>query len=304
MGNGNDELLAKAAFITDYLTSGGLSLAEQDRFIDMVIEESIIAKEARVEKMNSPKKLVEKIGFGSRILQAATEGTAPTSTAVPDLGKVELSTVEVIAAVDVSYSTLEDNIDKAALKQRLIQMMASRAAVDLEELYIRGDKDSGADAYLRLLDGWLAQATSHTVNTSAATKASAVLSSMLDNLPDKYLRDPSQFRFYVTPKFERSYRLELSERATGAGDRYLLENVPVVWEGIPVIKVPMMQTRSVLLVHPQNLIVGMQRGITLEADTNQRKRVVELTLTARVDAKMEEQDAAVVTTTCPTAISG
>lgn len=297
MAYGNDELLAKAAFITDYLTSGGLSLAEQDRFIDMVIEASVIGPQCRTEKMGTPKKLIEKLGFNSRIMQAATEATNPTSTTVPDLGKVELSVVEVIAAVDLGYSTLEDNIDGASLKDRLMKMMATAAARDLEELFLQGNTNSG-DSYLALLNGWLRQATSNTVNTSTASLCSAVLSSMLDSLPDKYFGNASEYRFFCNPKFDRSYRIELSNRWTGAGDKYLLEAVPVVWEGVPVIKVPKMPAGGLLLVHPQNLIEGFHRNISIEAMAQPRKRVVELTLTARVDAKVEEEAAMVVTTTC------
>lgn len=299
----NDELLAKAAFVTNMLSAGGLSLAEQDKFIDMVIDASVIAKDARVIKMNTPKRLVEKIGFGSRIMQAATEGMDPTSTSAPTTGKVELSTVECIAAVDITYSTLEDNIDGAALKSKVMGLIAERGAVDLEELYVTGDENS-SDAYLALFDGWLLQATSHTLNTSTATKATVVMSTMLRELPAKYKRNKANLRFYVTNDFVDSYLNEMIDRGTPLGDLTLMKGGDPTYKGIPVIGVDLMPSRAMILTNPQNLLVGIQRAVSIEAESKPRKRIVEVTLTCRVDAKCETEDALVATTTALVALTG
>jgi HK97 family phage major capsid protein len=302
MPKGNDELLEKA-FATDDLhggSKGGLLNPEQaNAFIDMLIENSVIWTDARVERMAAPQKKIEKLGFASRIMMAAEEGTDPESTSKPTTGIVTLSTVEAIACVDVTYSALEDNIERERLLNNLMGKIAARAVLDLEELGIKGDTGNMGDDYLALLDGWFTQSTTHVVNCSAADTCIEVLSALYKEMPKKYVRIKSQLRYYVTEDFEQSFREELAGRETGAGDRYLLEDAPVKYAGIPVVSVPTMTAHSAMLVHPDNLIVGIQRDINVETERKPRKRVIEVTLTCRVDAKFEEEDAVVTTITIP-----
>ena len=70
----------------------------------------------------------------------------------PVTSTVELNAKEVIAEVNITYDTLENNIEKDGLQQTLMQMLAERAAVDIEELIVNGDVAS-SDPYLAQLDG-------------------------------------------------------------------------------------------------------------------------------------------------------
>ncbi|MFP9167082.1 phage major capsid protein, partial [Enterococcus faecalis] len=78
---------------------------------------------------------------------------------------VNLSTKEVIAEVNITYDTLENNIEKDGLQNTIMQMIAERAAVDIEELLVNGDTSS-SDSYLAQLDGIRKQATSHIVDAA------------------------------------------------------------------------------------------------------------------------------------------
>jgi len=295
-----DEIIEKA-FATGDLASGGLLNPEQAAaFIRRLIDFTVVLREARRVPMTAAKRLVEKIGFGSRIMQAATEGTAPSTTHKPSTSKVELSVVEALAAVDVTYSALEDNIERQNLQQTILDLIAERAALDLEELALHGDTGD-ADTYLAMLNGFFKQATSHVVNAGTTPISQEIFIDALKALPAKYMRNPAEWRFYVHRNVELDYRNLLSERATGAGDRYLLENAPVFVGGVPVVFVPAIKSRAsgpdtvsdALLVHPQNLIGGFHRDITTELERKPRARVIETTTTVRVDFKYEEEDAVV-----------
>lgn len=296
-----DEIIEKA-FETGDLATGGLLNPEQAAaFVRKVIDSSVVLQEARREPMVSPKKWIEKIGFGARIMIAATESTAPGSTSEPTTEKVELSVVEALAAVDLSYSALEDNIERQGLQNTLLELIAERVALDLEELALYGDTNIGAgDPYLDLLDGFFKQATSHVVDWGSVTVDKGLFTKMIKKLPGKYLRRRSEWRFYVSNDVDIDYRNLLAERATGAGDRFLLEDAPVFAGGVPIIPVPSIKTASgkssALLVHPQNLIAGFHRDVMTEVERKPRTRTIETTTTVRVDFKFEEEDAAVEAT--------
>ncbi|MBL2411293.1 phage major capsid protein, partial [Klebsiella pneumoniae] len=48
---------------------------------------------------------------------------------------------------------------------------------------------------------------------------------------------------------------------------------------------------DILLTHPKNIVVGMSRNIRIEVDKDIRARKFIIVLTAKVDAKFEEEDA-------------
>ena len=142
---------------------------------------------------------------------------------------------------------------------------------------------------------------------AAPAKISDALQAMLEAVPSKYFGDLSQWRFYLPFKAERKYREELAERATSAGDRALLEDVPVFYQGIPIIWVPKIRGHAVggteddradagdvyefLFAHPANLVVGYKRDVTMETERKPRARTVEFTLTSRTDENVEEPGA-------------
>lgn len=291
--------------IVSDLTSGGLlNPAQANRFIDLMIEDTVVSREARLERMNSPKQWFEKIGFNDRIMQPAEEATDPGSESTPATDKVELSTEEGIAIVKVSYSTLEDNIERGALADHLVRLMAERAGLDLEEQRLQGDTGSG-DAWLAQNAGLFELATSHALDESGANDAEDVIEAAdraFLNLPKKYLRSKREWRYYVHEDIDYQLRQALSERATNAGDRFLLDDAPILVRGIPVTPVPMMPITTaagsgqnavspVLLVHPKNIVIGVQRQISIESDRLIRERAVEYVATIRSDVEFEEEDA-------------
>ena len=74
----NRTILEKADLALSDLTTGGglLQPAQAQKFIRILIDESVILKQGTVVPMRSPKQLIEKIRFGSRILRPGTESTA------------------------------------------------------------------------------------------------------------------------------------------------------------------------------------------------------------------------------------
>ena len=89
------DIIAKADLaVANLISDGGYLNSEQaNNFIDIVINQPTLLQTVRTVRMNAPKRKIEKIGFGNRILRAApASGTALAEArrARPDLDMIEL----------------------------------------------------------------------------------------------------------------------------------------------------------------------------------------------------------------------
>lgn len=307
----NKELLKKADLAIGDLASGGLLNPEQaNTFLRRLIVQPTILRQARIIPMRSPSRKIEKIGFDSRMLRAATSATAliEADRTKPTFSTITLNTKEVIAEVRIPYDVIEDSIEgggiggapagdnvgqvRGGIKDTIMTMMAERAAADLEELALQGDTNSG-DSYLALTDGWLKLATSNIVDNLNATISKTMFKKGKKAMPDKYLRNLGAMRHWVSVDNETEYRDTLSDRATGLGDNLITGNAPVFAYGTPIGAVSFMPEANGLFTWPLNLIWGIQRRITVEAAKDITKRIYIIVMTLRTDFQIEEEEAVI-----------
>ena len=255
--------------------------------------------------MKARKRDINKIDRPVRELLAAEGSTRPAQEAHSSR---PFDTVEVIT-FEITYDVFEDNIEGDNLEDTIIRLFATQIAMDHEELYIMGDSAS-ADPYLALTDGWrkLAKTQGHLYDHQGGGVTVEILGELLDRLPEKYLRDYADLRFYVSPKFEHAYKKILGQRPTPSGDKFLLTDTPATYAGIPLTRVPMIPSNLaatiggnpftdltfVILTLRRNLIVGVHRQMSLERDRNIFARVRQYAFTSRVDATFEEVDAVAI----------
>lgn len=328
----NSELLQKADLaIADFTggSKGGLLNPEQgSAFIRKLILEPTILRTARVVEMTADTRNINKIQFGKRILRAATQGTAladvavdslvfdpstgneATARAKPHTEQIQLVTKEVIAEIRIPYDVMEDNIERATvasnenmntgpggLRDTILTLIAERAALDLEELGLLGDTDIGAsaDPYLRLTDGFIKriEGGGNISDAAGATVSKAIFKAGVKVMPDQYLRNRSALNHYVSVDNETEYRDTIADRATGLGDSAVTGFNPLFAFGSPVIAAPLMPEGKGLYTNPLNLIMGIQRAVSLEFDKSITERVYIIVLTARVDFQVEETEAGV-----------
>jgi hypothetical protein len=302
----NADIIKKADIaLSDLANNGGLLLPEQtDTFIRTLIDQPTLLNQARVVAMNAPQRKINKIGFGSRILKAATSATAlaDSDRSKPDLGQVSLNTKEVIAEIHLPYDVIEDNIERGninvAMQQgaggihdTIVQLIAERAALDLEELCLLGDTGS-VDPYLALFDGYMKLANVNAVNVGATISKSA-FKAALKAMPTKYLRNRSQLIHFLSVDNETEYRDTLANRNTALGDASVEGNNSLYAFGSQVQGVALMPATGGLFTNPLNLIFGIQRKINIEYDKDIRARTFIIVLTARVDCAIEQSDAVV-----------
>lgn len=304
------ELMAKADLsLSDLINSAGYMQPEQSgRFLRKIMDEPTILNEARVVPMRRPKMEINKIGFTSRLLRPANQGviSGPRSgdegprallrseRAKPTLERITLETVEYIAELDLPYEVLEDNIeggqiDGTQFQETLLDEMAKRISLDLEELLILGDTASG-DTYLATQNGILKQAVSNIVNHGAATVNPDLFGNMVKALPTKYHRLLNRMKFYVAKTKEIDYRMQVANRQTQLGDALLTGQSPVAVLGVPMASAAYMPAANAVLTDPRNIIWGVQRDIRMEFARDTRERAIYVVVSMRLATKFEEED--------------
>jgi hypothetical protein len=243
----NNELIAKVdsavlASVEDLSAGGYLNPMQTNKFLHGIIDQPTIIKNCRTVTIIGEQKKIEKIGFGERIMRPGVEHTAlPESQyAKPQYGKVELWTKETIAETRISYDTLEANIEKGNLRNTIISLLQERIALDLEELVVRGDRDS-ADPYLAILDGILKKCNKWIIDvTGEEAPRLGQWTRLIRAIPAKYLRDPNAWRIYTNRLVDLAWKNHIASRNTVAGDRFLLQNTNSMALGYEIQPITMM----------------------------------------------------------------
>lgn len=317
----NQSLIAKAdVALADLSSNGGLLPAMVARnFIRRLIKTPTLLSQARVIEMPSTTYKAPRIEFASRILRKATQGTALTQAqrSKPTTSEISLTAQEVIASVFIPYDVMEEAVEQANLnltdaqrqanngnvptdgiRDTIVELIAERAAVDLEELGLKGDTaytnvDPDDQAYLSMFNGYLkrAETSGNVVNQASAAISSNMFRDGLKALPEQFHRNKVNMRHFLAVDQVINYRSVLAARATGLGDSMVTGNQPVLAYGVPLEEVHEMPMAKGLLTQPKNLVYGIRRKINMEFDKNIHTRVYEIVLTARVDVTVEEERA-------------
>lgn len=233
----NEELVQKAVITTDALaTNGKLNPAQSDKFIDYVIDETSLGRNARVVRFRNEDLDIDKIGVGGRLAMPKSEARDPGQRRGVSTSKITLTPREIIVPFEIGDNFREVNIEGENVEDHIIQMMATQTGNDIEELYINGNKlgpaaieadivDDGSDSlyikdsYLALVDGWLKLArTGNVVDALGANIGLSVFGKALRAMPTKFRRNKSNLRWYMSPDLAQVYYEKLATRATSLGD--------------------------------------------------------------------------------------
>lgn len=308
----NNELIQRVDLTLSTLqaNSGVFTPEQSDAFIDLIQEQPTMLAQVRLHRMATPEERINRMGFTSRIMRPANQGTAPylndsnvnsrwlaaadRSAVTPSY--ISLTVKEQMAEVHLTYESLEDNIEGRSLESHVMRLIAERAALDLEEYALWGDTSSG-DAYLAMHDGYLKRMTSNVVDNASAGITPKLGENGLLTMPQKYLRNIAQLKHFVSMANTIKYRGKVSERQTGYGDSALQNNIPLQIHGVNLEGVPTLAMgangASGFLTFPKNLIWGVWRNIQVEAEKDIRGRQIIVVLTCRVGLQIEEEAACV-----------
>jgi hypothetical protein len=135
---------------------------EADRFIDYIVDESVMKNFARIEKMSKPQKNIRAIGFGdANFLYPADEFNEAKYKKQWTHNKIQLNTKKVRGAIAVFDDDLEDirHIESQdAFMDHLMRIVSRKIANELAEAYYIGDTHGlngfAVDNINILWDGW------------------------------------------------------------------------------------------------------------------------------------------------------
>jgi hypothetical protein len=330
-----EEILSKADEVTTGVVgndSGGLMKpAQSNRFLDFVIDQSVLMQNARVVRMRTPQMEIDKVSVGTRLLSKATEATDSGANAAVTFSKVSLSTVKLRLDWALSTESLEDNIEGASLEDHIAQVMARQTANDLDDLFINGNTSSN-NGLLKALDGFvkLAKTNGRVVDEAGNQVSRATYDRILRNMPTKYLQRRNELRFFSGSGNVQDtiYSLGNPNSATEAtagapspgsvtGDVAFLQgamrgnggpgSTGISPFGIPLIEVPLMpETVSgdysgaagshghIELTFPQNRVIGIHRDITVYRQFKPKTDTIEYTQYMRVASNIENADSYVI----------
>jgi hypothetical protein len=271
MGNvNNEELVRKAVITADTLATGGkLNPAQSDKFIDYVIDETVLKDNARIVRFRNETLDIDKIGVGRRVAVAKSEASDPGIRRGVTTSKVSLQPVEIMVPIEIGDNFREINIEGENVEDTIIRLFATQLANDMEDLYINGNKLGPArlqsdlleggdstryvkDTYLGLQDGWSLLADgANVVNAGGQNIGLSVFSKAIRALPTKFRRNKSQLRWFISPDLAQLYAEKVSTRATPMGDSAATgtnQATPGPF-GIPMVPVPLWQFQPLTVEH-------------------------------------------------------
>lgn len=293
--------------VSNIINEGGYLVPEQaKRFMELLIEDSVLLGMVTMLPMKSPTYEISKMGFTGRVLRRAAEGQAlPKADRVkPELGKVQLTTTEMIAEARIPYQVLEDNIEQGTFQDTMMGFLSKAVSRDLEEVVISGDTASSTDP-LFSFDGLLKQQTTLVYNAGGVRLTKSVMKVMMQILPSRYLKSQSALAFITSKNAHIDYTDSLSNRQTPLGDSALMKKAGgIEYNGYPVVPIPMWPENlgantnmtTVTFADPKNLNVGVMRNVRVETDKDISAREYIVVATLRAGTKWAHEPATVKTT--------
>lgn len=329
---GSRELLEKVVSTTQIGAGGGGVLKPQqaNRFLDYLVEQSVLLNDVRVVRMNNPTVEIDKVNVGTRIMRKATEAVDDGTNVDPTFTKISMTTVKLRLDWELSTEGLEDNIEGTSLEDHVASLMARQTANDLEDLALHGDTTS-SDALLKSLNGYIKRARSDAtvVDAAGANLTRSLFDRALRNLPNKYLQRRSSLSWYTSSSLIQDYIWSLTNGSdsgltgtgapspgsnlgdlivnagTGAGSgggSAVVQGIRPF--GITLKEVPLMtETETgtysgaagnhgiVELTFPDNRIWGIQRDIVVYREFKPKKDTIEYTQFIRVANQIENAEA-------------
>lgn len=297
-------LVTKAAISTT--TGGQLTAQDAEKFISTVRDQNdVFGTHVDVVSVTGTTKNIDVIGLASRLLRGGVEGEAPSGTQSPTIVRRQLVTKEVILPYDITYDFLEENIEGKDVDKLIQDAFAKQFSNDLLDLGCNGDEAS-LDEFVKLNNGWVKVLEADEDTIALSVDAADVVKykdiifpGLLKALPPKWRNDPDALAFYVSPNVEVDYRGSLAERGTALGDQFLVEKKAARFNGIEVKPVAYFSDTVFVLTLKKNFKAGISRKITYETQRQPRKRLIEYTITAKVDYNYAVSEAIAYADTTP-----
>lgn len=307
MADGNsgfNERLEKADADLARITPNGVLVPEQaEKFWEVVTKRSKLLRQCTIVTMSNPTYEQSKVDPNGEILHPAAEATAlaPSDRWAPAFSKVVLSPKEYIGHCQATYSAIEDNVQRDNFVPFLVDLMGRGVRGDIEKAVIQGDTAGSGSPFMRSIDGIIKQITTNTPTASGARLSKTHLTSMLRALPEEYMQDDSNWGIFTNKNAAVDQWAEFSDRETAGGDEARQRGREQYFFGMKVDWLPFIPRNYgggsnetvALLMDPTNVLVGYRRDVSIEYVRDIKRRVFDIVVTVRFDAKLLHEPATV-----------
>ncbi|MBN1629683.1 MAG: phage major capsid protein [Thermoleophilia bacterium] len=295
-------------FVSSDLTYGILNAEQAKQFYVQAFDQLEFSKLHRKETKRAKTGELDKLGIGTRLLRAKTEGPDGDDgyRVAPTTGQVPYTCVRIKLPWEMSEEAIHDNIEGEGLETKFMGMLTTQLGIDMEDLHWNADTaDASGDAdFLTLNDGWLKQlvAGAHVVDASGEGFESTMIGkdkmfAAVRAMPTKYLSNP-RMCWMMSKITEYAWIEYVSSRATGAGDLALLGSAAQTPLGYPIVHVPSMADGTVVFSDPMNFIAVNTWDVRIRKTSEGKSAVMNDMRYGSVflddDPVIEELDAAVI----------
>ena len=287
------------AFDSSAATSNLVTLSNEaaTNFIDLMKDQSVVLKRARVEKVGTATKTLGRLISTGEFFRDPTEAIAWDTVGMQP---IEIVMREIRGEFRIYDSEKRHSTDES-LETKIINLIAKKAANSLEKLSLNSDKalvtgpliNRKFDGFLKRIktSGQYLDATNVAIFADAYVDR-AKLTKMLKTMPTVF-RDTAEFMMH------NNARIDYVESLVGNFNRNeLITNIL----GSNVSEAPLMtvdgsNNTAIILTNPLNLIFAISTdagSIQFEKFRNAADRCDEYYFTMEVDFTMEAPDAAVM----------
>ena len=284
-----------------------------NQFVREATRDQTILSEARRIVMDSQVVNIDRTGFSNRIMEVATEATAPTGVN-PAFNQEQLTAKEFVGMVGITDNALRRNIEKEGFQSTLISMASAKWGEDWESLAVFGDTTkANIGTLLKSQDGWIKKCANKLYGTgtgkdfdASTAKPSDVFKLMLAKYPKNYLKNRTNLRFYVGSDLFDAYIDEVGQRATIVGDDATGHNIARDYKGIKVVEAPVLNdsegthasngwgAKIAMLMDPNNMVYGIFHEVGIEPDRQPKLRKTDYVFSAESDQGFENPNVGVV----------
>ena len=283
-----------------------------NQFVREATRDQVILSEARRIVMDAQVVNIDRTGFSNRIMEVATEETAPTGTE-PAFHQEQLTAKEFVGMVGITDNALRRNIEREGFQSTLISMASAKWGEDWESLAVFGDTAKYATGdFLKAQDGWIKKCVNKLYGTGtnkdftgSSVTIDALMKQMLGAYPKNYLKNRTNLRFYLGSDLFDDYIDAVGQRATVVGDDATGKNIARPYKGIPVVEAPVLNDaegtnttkgygKVAMLMDPNNMCYGIFHEVGIEPDRQPKLRKTDYVFSAESDQGFENPNVGVV----------
>lgn len=287
-----------APLSVDTVTLPGSLLNRQqaDRFIDLVVDETMLMKMVRRERVDHCSGEIVRLDLCTPVTESASARSC-TNTRLPSESFIRYDLEKYRSTFTIKQDFLECNLEGNRARDTLLNMFAKRMAMDLETAFILGDTAlpmgdgqtdlnnllGANDGIYKILQDCVPECQQIDAKGHAVSKY--LFHHALTRLPTKYRTRQSEYRYLTAVSSHDKLRLDLSDRETNAGDGALLNGNSFNPWGVPVVPIPLFpedldvdinggvgspdvqpEGSFIILARPSNFVHLVQREIQMEIE--------------------------------------